>query len=133
MMDNENNKTSSAENTAAEYSQLANSEGGNEVLTTELHFDLLKQFAWLSSAAIGAVVVMLQLNAIEANKDIFISLGLLGFSILTAIYGQDYIVDSLLKGKNIYQIAKQLNRVRFITMFCFGIGLGYFSAATSLS
>ena len=74
----------------------------NETLTTELHFELLKQYAWLSSAAIGAIVVLVQLKAIEADKDLYVSLGFFVASIILSITGQDHIIDSLLKGKQIY-------------------------------
>lgn len=77
----------------------------NETLTTELHFELLKQYAWLSSAAIGAIVVLVQLKAIEADKDLYVSLGFFVASIILSITGQDHIIDSLLKGKQIYDLS----------------------------
>ena len=36
----------------------------NESLTTELHFELLKQYAWLSSAIIGAITILIQLMVV---------------------------------------------------------------------
>ncbi|MDO6565956.1 hypothetical protein Q4561_02685 [Alteromonas sp. 1_MG-2023] len=100
----------------------------NETLTTELHFDLLKQYAWLSSAAIGAIVVLVQLKAVEASRDLYISLGFFVASIIMSIMGQDHIIDSLLKGKRIYDASKVLKLIRWISMMCFGIGVGYLSA-----
>ena len=100
----------------------------NEALTTELHFDLLKQYAWLSSAAIGAIVVLVQLKAVEASKELYISLGFFVASIIMSITGQDHIIDSLLKGKHIYDASKVLKVIRTISMLCFGIGVGYLSA-----
>jgi len=100
----------------------------NETLTTELHFELLKQYAWLSSAAIGAIVVLVQLKAVEASKDLYISLGFFVASIIMSIMGQDHIIDSLLKGKHIYDASKVLKFIRTISMLCFGIGVGYLSA-----
>ena len=32
----------------------------NESVTTELHFELLKQYTWLASAVIGAVIILIQ-------------------------------------------------------------------------
>lgn len=100
----------------------------NETLTTELHFELLKQYAWLSSAAIGAIVVLVQLKAIEADKDLYVSLGFFVASIILSITGQDHIIDSLLKGKQIYDASKFLKFIRTISMMCFGIGVGYLAA-----
>ena len=41
----------------------------NETLTTELHFELLKQYAWLSSAVIGAIIILVQLKAVEMGNE----------------------------------------------------------------
>lgn len=104
----------------------------NETVTTELHFDLLKQYAWFSSAVIGALIILIQLKVIEIGQDIYVSIGLLGFSIVLSLTGQDYLVDSLLKGKSIYQISKILKLVRGASMGCLGLGSGYFLAGTFL-
>ena len=66
----------------------------NETLTTELHFELLKQYAWLSSAAIGAIVVLVQLKAIEADKDLYVSLG---FFVMCFGIGVGYLAANVLK------------------------------------
>ena len=100
----------------------------NEILTTELHFELLKQYAWLSSAVIGAIIILIQLNAVTIGRSVYISLGLLGLSIFFSLIGQDHIVVSLLKGKNIYKMSKVLKLIRGASMGCLGLGAGYFSA-----
>lgn len=100
----------------------------NETVTTELHFELLKQYAWLSSAVIGSIIVLVQLKAVEMGQDVYISLSLLGLSIFIALSSQDFIVDSLLKGKDIYSMAKMLKVARFVSMGCLGLGAGYFAA-----
>ncbi|MBB1387727.1 hypothetical protein H5119_19795 [Pseudoalteromonas sp. SG45-5] len=100
----------------------------NETLTTELHFELLKQYAWLSSAVIGAIIILVQLKAVEMGNDVYISLGLLSLSIFFSLVGQDHMVDSLLKGKDIYKISKVLKLIRVVSMGCLGLGAGYFSA-----
>ena len=100
----------------------------NETLTTELHFELLKQYAWLSSAVIGAEIILVQLKVVEMGKYVYISLGLLGFSIFFSLIGQDHIVDSLLKGKDIYIISKVLKLIRMASMGFLGLGAGFFSA-----
>lgn len=105
----------------------------NETIATELHFELLKQYAWLSSAAIGAVIILVQLKLVEIGRDIYISLAFLGLSILLSLIGQDHIVDSLLKGKTIFRISKILKLIRLVSMGCFGLGIGYFAAVISLS
>ena len=112
------------ENTKVEHGKIK-----NETLATELHFELLKQYARLSSAVCGGLILLIQMNVIEAGRDVYISLSLFGLSILCSIFGQDYIVDSLLKGKSIYDIAKSLNRIRFISMFSVGVGAGYLNAS----
>lgn len=107
---------------------VADNKRKNETLTTELHFELLKQYAWLSSAVIGAIVVLIQLNVVAIGNDVYISLASLVLSIFFALIGQDYIVDSLLKGKDIYKISKILKFIRGSSMMCLGLGSGYFSA-----
>jgi hypothetical protein len=97
----------------------------NESLTTELHFELLKQYTWLASAVIGAVIILIQLKAVELGEDVYISLGLLGLSIFISLIGQDHIVDSLLKGKDIYKISKILKLIRVTSMLCLALGAGY--------
>ena len=101
----------------------------HETLATELHFELLKQYAWLSSAVCGGLILLIQMKVIEAGLDVYISLSFFGLSILCSIFGQDFIVDSLLKGKGIYDIAKALSRIRFIAILSIGIGAGYLNAS----
>ncbi|MDB2331156.1 hypothetical protein N9V74_05525 [Alteromonas sp.] len=112
-----------------EQDTLENSNEKNETLTTELHFELLKQYTWLASATIGAIVVLVQLKAVEVGADVYIPLTFLGSSILICISGQDHIVDALLKGKNIFQIAKILKLIRFASLLLLGTGIGYFIAS----
>ncbi|GHG01489.1 hypothetical protein [Thalassotalea marina] len=104
----------------------------NETVTTELHFDLLKQYAWFSSAVIGALIILIQLKVIEIGQDVYISIGLLSLSIIFSLTGQDYLVDSLLKGKSIYQMSKMLKFFRGLSMGCLGFGSGYFFAGIFL-
>ena len=51
----------------------------------------------------------------------YISIGLLGLSIFISLIGQDHIVDSLLKGKDIYKISKvlKINQSDFYAVFGF--------------
>ncbi len=100
----------------------------NETLATELHFELLKQYAWLSSAAIGAMIILVQLKAVVIGTDIYISLGLLSLSIFISVLGQDYIVETLLKDKDIFKIAKKLKVMRYTSLYLMGTGAGYFLA-----
>ncbi|WP_372627872.1 hypothetical protein [Arsukibacterium sp.] len=104
----------------------------NEALATELNFELLKQYAWLSSAVCGGLILLIQMEVIESGKDVYISLMFFGLSILCAIFGQDYIVDSLLKDKRIYDISTILSRIRFVAMMSIGIGAGYLNASLFL-
>ena len=99
----------------------------NETLTTELHFDLFKQYAMLASAMGGAFILMLQLSPdMTLDKDAFVSLALFGGSIFTSLSGKDYIVDSLLKGKDIYSISTRLKFHRYIALIALGMGVGFF-------
>lgn len=50
-----------------EVDTLEKHKNNTETIATELHFELLKQYAWLSSAAIGAIIVLVKLNAIEVG------------------------------------------------------------------
>lgn len=111
-----------------EASSVEENKVQNKTLTTELHFELLKQYAWLSSAVIGAIIFLIQLNAIEIARDIYISLGLLGLSIFISLIGQDYIVDSLLKGKDIYEMSKIMRLIRWASTGCLGLGAGFFAS-----
>lgn len=108
---------------------VAAGNSNNEVLATELHFELLKQYAWLSSAVCGGLILLIQMKVIESGRDVYISLVFFGLSILCSIFGQDHIVDSLLKGKGIYEISTTLSRIRFISMMSIGIGAGYLNAS----
>jgi hypothetical protein len=99
----------------------------NETLTTELHFELLKQYAWLSSAVIGVIIFLIQLKIVAVGEAVYVSMASLGLSIFFAVIGQDHIVDSLLKGKDVYQISKMLKFIRGTSMGCLGFGAGYFS------
>lgn len=108
------------------HTAIKENEINNESLTTELHFDLFKQYAWLSSAAIGVIIVLVQMKAIELGADIYSAIAFLAFSIITSLYGNDFIVDNLLKGKGIYEINKKLKLLRLITLFCSGLGFGLF-------
>ena len=96
----------------------------NETLTTELHFELLKQYAWLASAFIGAVIVLIQLQFITFEPKIFIVLGCFGFSILNCLFGQDFMVESLTKGKSIYDISGKIRIVRHLAVGGLGVGSG---------
>lgn len=111
-----------------EVASVSENKKKNETLTTELHFELLKQYAWLSSASIGAIIILIQLKAIEMGSDVYISLGLLGLSIFISVVGQDHMVDSLLKGRNIYKMSRILKLIRCTSMVCLGAGVGYLSA-----
>ncbi|MFC4654837.1 hypothetical protein ACFO3I_07415 [Rheinheimera marina] len=122
----------SAECDAPTQAQHMDQQRPNETLATELHFELLKQYAWLSSAICGGLVLLIQTKLIEAGKDVYIALAIFGLSVLSSILGQDYMVDSLLKGKNVFQVAKQLARIRFFSVFAIGIGSGYLVAGLFL-
>jgi len=96
----------------------------NETLTTELQFELLKQYAWLSSAIIGAVVILVQLKILTFDSSIYIPLVCFGFSILNSLFAQDFIVESLSKGKSIYDISKTVYILRILSIFGLGLGCG---------
>lgn len=116
--------------TAKEEQQQSNeiesNKAKNETVITELHFDLLKHYAWLSSAIIGAIIILAQIGVTEMGAHVFVSLGLLGLSILISLTGQDHMVDSLLKGKSIYSIGKLMKVLRVTSLLCLGMGAGYF-------
>lgn len=96
----------------------------NETVTTELHFELLKQYAWLSSVIIGASVVLVQLKIVTFSPELYFPFICFGASILMSLFGQDFIVDSLSKGKTIYCIAKKVKVYRYSSMFTLFIGVG---------
>jgi hypothetical protein len=96
----------------------------NEKVLTELHFELLKQYAWFSSAIIGAVVVLIQMKIISFDSNVYIPLLCFCFSILNSLIGQDFIVESLTKGKSIYDISKKVYLLRMLSIFGLGLGVG---------
>lgn len=98
-----------------------------EVLTTELYFELLKQYAWLSSAIIGAVVFLIQLNVVTFDSHIYMPLGFFCFALINSLFGQDYIVESLIKGKTIYDISKKVQVFRWLSVIGLGLGIGMLS------
>ena len=108
-----------------EANPVEDSKAKNETLTTELHYELLKDYAQLSSATIGAVVFLIQLAVLSFDSNIYMSLGIFVFSIFTSLIGQDLIVDSLAKAKTIYDITKKLKIFRSVSMFSQGQGLDF--------
>lgn len=96
----------------------------NETVATELQFELLKQYAWLSSAITGAVVILIQLKILSFSTDLYISFFCFGASIFISLFGQDFIADSLIKGKTIYCIANKVKIFRCISMFTLFVGVG---------
>lgn len=103
---------------------IAASKLRNEEITTQLHFDLLKQYAWLSSAGIGAMIVLIQLKVMILGPETFISLGMLGGAVITAVFGQDYLVDSLSRGKTIYEVEGKIKFYRYPSLALFGAAMG---------
>ena len=99
----------------------------NETLTTELYFELLKQYAWLASAIIGAVVFLIQLKVVSFDSNIYAPLGFFCFSLINSLLGQDFIVESLTKGKTIYDISKKVHIFRWLSIIGLGIGVGMLS------
>lgn len=99
----------------------------NETVVTELHFDLFKQYAWLSSALIGAIILLLQSGSLNLNIQTYTALALLGASIYLSLSGQDHIVNSLLKGRDIYSASKRLKLFRFLSLLALGAGIGIFA------
>ncbi|MFD2167602.1 hypothetical protein ACFSJY_15230 [Thalassotalea euphylliae] len=93
-------------------------------LTTELTFDLLKQFSWFGSACIGAVALLVQLNAIALNGFIFAALGCFGLAVLIAFMGKNTIIEALLQGKTIKDIKLTVTLHRVLSMFLIGLGAG---------
>ena len=115
----ENNEDSIKKSRSVEKNKIQ-----NETITTELHFELLKQYAWLSSAIIGAVVILIQLKVLTLGSKVYIPLGCFCFSILNSLIAQDYIVESLTKGKTIYDISKKVYILRNFSIFGLGVGVG---------
>lgn len=103
---------------------VENNKANNETLTTELHFELLKQYAWLSSVITGAVVILIQLKVVSFSADLYLPFICFGASILISLLGQDFIVDSLLQGKTIYRISNKIKIFRYISMFTLFVGVG---------
>jgi hypothetical protein len=97
----------------------------NESLVTELHFELLKQYAWLGSAIIGALVVLIQLGTITVNKNIYISLACFSLSIVISILGQDYLVERLTNGDSLQKLSKKLKLIRHSSFMLIAFGAGF--------
>lgn len=115
-------------NEEAEASLIQENKAKNETVTTELHFELLKQYAWFSSVVIGAVVILIQLKVVSFSADLYLPFGCFGASILISLFGQDYIVESLIDGKTIYDISKKTKIYRVLAMFTLFMGTGMLAA-----
>ncbi|MEI5638366.1 MULTISPECIES: hypothetical protein [unclassified Pseudoalteromonas] len=113
-------------NNAVEHTE--DNKDKNETVTTELNFELLKQYAWLSSVITGAVVILIQLKVIQFNADFYIPFICFGASILISLFGQEFIVDSLLKGKTIYCVSNKVKIYRHTSMFTLSFGVGMLAA-----
>ncbi|WP_042149193.1 MULTISPECIES: hypothetical protein [unclassified Pseudoalteromonas] len=100
----------------------------NEALATELHFELLKQYAWLASSIIGVIVILIQLKVVEIDRYVYVSIPSLAISIFISIISQDKIVDSLSKGETIYCISKSIKVMRFCALGLLSFGAGFFTA-----
>ena len=87
----ENNEDSIEKSRSVEKNKIQ-----NETITTELHVELLKQYAWLSSAIIGAVVILIQLKVLTFGSKVYIPLGCFCFSILK------YKLQAVIIKKNIF-------------------------------
>ncbi len=123
-MDNKVHLVEEGKVLASEVNLTEDNKIQNENTTTELHFELLKQYAWLSSAFIGAVVVLIQLKLITFEPKIFIVIGCFSFSILNCLFGQDFMVESLTKGKSIYDISSKIKVCRHLAVGALGVGSG---------
>jgi hypothetical protein len=119
---------STEEKTDTEADLVEGNKVKNETVTTELQFELLKQYAWLSSVITGAVVILIQLKVVSFTSDLYIPFFCFGASILISLLGQDFIVDSLIKGKTIYCISNKIKIYRHISMFTLFVGVGMLAA-----
>ena len=89
-----------------------------ENLAVELQFELLKQFAWLGSAIIGGIVVLIQLGKVDLGGAVYLGLACFALSVLVSVQGQDYLVGKLTEGQTINQLASIMKKIR---MFAFGL------------
>ncbi len=96
----------------------------NEASIIELHFELFKQFAWLGSATIGAIVLLIQLDVLSLNSALSKAIAAFAVSIILSIFGQVSLVSSLAAGKSINQLRSAMGLYTMLTLFVFGIGVG---------
>ena len=89
-------------------------------------FELLKQYVWLSSAIIGAIILLVQLKVVPVDDVIYKTIGFLILSIFFALIGKDSIVDALLSGKTIYDVSTYMKLLRYLSMITLGLGVGVF-------
>ena len=91
----------------------------------ELQFELLKQFAWLGSAIIGGIVILLQLDQITIGKHVYAALSCFAISIVVSVQGQDYLVNKLAEGKVLEELASRMKLIRMtaFSLICFGAGI----------
>jgi len=96
----------------------------NESVLVELQFAMFRQFAWLGSTVIGAIVVLIQLKIIELQAPIYRAIFCFAFSIGTSIFGQIILISSLSRGKSIYDISTSMTIHTYLIVFLFGFGFG---------
>jgi hypothetical protein len=118
-------------NPATDIEQVANAiqphlsqTGIDESVKVTLFFELFKQLAWLSSASIGAVVLILQLKQWPVTDMIIWALIALAISVLTSVLAQASMVSEMTEGKSLHQLKKMLTIMMACCLFLQGVGMG---------
>jgi hypothetical protein len=85
---------------------------------------MFKQFAWLGSAAIGAIAILVRLEVLEVSTHLYIAFGAIAISILASIFAQINLVSLLGQGKTVYEQQLVLRIHLIISLLALGFGVG---------
>ena len=96
----------------------------NEASIIEVYFEMFKQFAWLGSATIGGIVLLVQLNVLEMNAALSKEVAAFAISILLSIFGQISLVAALASGKTVAELRTAMTLYTIFILFVFGLGIG---------
>ncbi len=103
----------------------------NESTIIDLYFQLFKQYAWLGSAAGGAVVFMIQLKLIDLDPKLYRAVAAFAISIFLSILSQQVLVSELAKGKSIFELKRKFELISAISLGSLGFGVGSIAALIS--
>lgn len=94
----------------------------------QLWFEQLKQLAWLGVTAAGGTLLLLQSGYLSASTQSGTAVGVFAFAAVTAVLGQDKLVDHLTEDR---PIGSTIRAFRLLSSILLGVGVGLLLASLS--